>query len=148
MRTIPKRNGTANNTIHDNNTVLPLPPENPDLHMESDIHARFIKHLRHVPNSQTDIKILSAIQFTADMLDLTDELVAKVLVDLGLRARRKAFPASYLKYVDRSLMRAGWSIGGPTASSLALKKHWDQIGEDRFAAFRHAYPLVEEPVTL
>lgn len=111
--------------------------------VELEIYARFMRHLRHVPNSRTEIKILSSIQFTADMMDITDALVAKTLVDMGLRAPRKAFPASFLEHADNALMRTGWDVGGPSNALIDLKKHWDDIGEDRFAAFRKSYVLQE-----
>lgn len=137
-----------NKKHRNNHTVLPIPLIENGARMEMEIYTRFMRHLRMVPNSRTEIKVLSAIQFTADMMDLTDALVAKTLVDMGLYAPRRAFPASYLEHVDRSLMRSGWEVGGPSASTLALKKHWDKIGEDRFAAFRREYPKVEEPATV
>lgn len=118
----------------------------PDTHManhdiEMEIYARFMRHLRHVPNSRTDIKILSSIQFTADMMDITDALVSKALIDMGLRAPRKAFPSAFLDYADAALMRTGWEVGGPSNTLIELKNHWDEIGEDRFAAFRKSYAL-------
>ena len=122
----------------------PLPPLKKSCRSEMEIYARFMRHLRMVPNNREEIKILSAIQFTADMLDLSDALVTKILVDLGLRCPRKALPAAYLDHADRALMRSGWSVGGPSASMIALKKHWDSIGEDQFAAFR-SMPAVAEP---
>ena len=128
-------------------SILPLPPEDKGVqsHSDMEIYARFMRHLRLVPNSQMEIKILSAIQFTADMLDIGDALVAKTLVDCGLRAPRKAFPADYLKFVDRSLLRTGWHVGGPTSGSIDLKEYWDHIGEDKFASFRHEVEVVNEP---
>ena len=124
--------------------VLPLPPEKEGEDIEMEIYARFMRHLRLVPSSQSNIKVLSAIQFTADMIDLEDALVSKVLVDHGLRAPRKAFPTSYLEHIDQSLMRSGWHVGGPTMASLDLKNYWDKIGEDKFAAYRHIAVKVEE----
>lgn len=136
------------NSVTGNATmVLPLPPTDKAAVSEMDIYARFMRHLRMVPSSRADIKILSAIQFTADMMDIGDALVAKTLVDLGLRAPRRALPAAYLDHVDRSLMRSGWDVGGPSTATLALKDYWDDIGEDPFAAFRREYPRVEERVT-
>lgn len=111
---------------------------------ELEIYARFMRHLRHVPNSRMEIKVLSSIQFTADMMDLTDALVAKTLVDMGLRAPRRAFPAAFLDHVDAALMRCGWEVGGPSNAMVELKHHWDEIGEDRFAAFRKQYVLREQ----
>ncbi len=129
-------------------TILPLPPEKDAQNdIEIELYARFMRHLRMVPNSREEIKVLSAIQFTADMMDLRDDLVAKILVDLGLRAVRKAFPAAYLEHVDKSLLRSGFELGGPDAATLDLKSYWDAKGEDKFAAFRRDYPVAEIPVT-
>ena len=129
--------------------TLPLPPDlNNGQSAEMEIYARFMRHLRMVPNSREEIKVLSAIQFTADMMDLSDALVAKTLVCLGLRASRKALPASYLEHVDKSLMRSGWAVGGPDGSTIDLKEYWDRTGEDPFAAARREFPLAEIPVTI
>ena len=134
----------SNDNRNESTTLLPLAPEDKNAHTEMEIYARFMRHLRMVPNSRMEIKVLSAIQFTADMLDISDALIAKTLVDLGLRAPRKAFPSDYLEFVDKSLLRTGWDVGGPTKSASELKLHWDNIGEDKFAAHRHSIPVVSE----
>ena len=123
--------------------TLPLPPE---LEESADmkVYARFMQHLRCVPNSRREIKVLSAIQFTADMMDHSDAHIAKVLVELGLRAPRMAFPAEFLTFADQSLMRNGWEVGGPSSSLLELQSFWITHGEDRFAAFKRDYPLLSE----
>ena len=128
-------------------THLPLPPQKSE-GREMEIYARFMKHLRYVPNSKSEIKILSAIQFTADMTDHSDAHVSKALVELGLRAPRMAFPAEFLKFADQSLMRNGWEVGGPSAALLELQSFWNSIGEDRFAGFKCEYPLVSEEAFL
>jgi hypothetical protein len=124
--------------------MLPLPPEHKEMKSEMEIYARFMRHLRLVPNSQMEIKVLSAIQFTADILNESDAYVAKALVDLGLRAPRKAFPATYLEFVDKSLLRSGLELGGPTQSASELRAHWNAIGEDKFAAARYDFPVAEQ----
>lgn len=124
--------------------ALPLPP--PDMVKQKDemaIYARFMRHLRHVPNSRMDIKILSAIQFTADMLYHSDAHVAKVLVELGLRAPRLSFPADFLSFMDQALMRSEWEIGGPNEAMKELKEFWDGIGEDKFGNVKAGYDLLE-----
>ncbi|MEM9469807.1 MAG: hypothetical protein AAF988_06560 [Pseudomonadota bacterium] len=116
---------------------LPLPPDPKEDLLEAapelEIYARFMRHLRMVPNDNIEIKILSAIQFTADMLDLRDELVAKILVDCGLRASRKAFPSAYLDHVDSALSRTGWHVGGPSNAMIALQKFWESYDGDEKA---------------
>ena len=125
--------------------ILPLAPD-AEARSEMEIYARFMRHLRMVPNSRLEIKILSAIQFTADMLDIGDALVSKTLVDLGLRGPRSSFPSDYLDFVDKSLLRTGWEVGGPTVSAVELKAHWDEIGEDKFAAYRGEPVTIERPM--
>lgn len=114
--------------------ILPLPPQaGAETKFEMEVYARFMRHLRSVPNSRMEIKILSAIQFTSDMMDTGDALIAKTLADLGLRAPRKAFSVSFLDFADRALMRTSWETGSPPSCVLKLRDHWDRIGEDRFA---------------
>ena len=134
----------SNDNKVDGNIYLPLPPTDQEATAEMEIYARFMRHLRMVPNNRLEIKILSAIQFTADMIDVADEYVAKVLVDLGLRATRKSFPSSYLEFIDRSLVRSGMAYGAPSETALELRKHWDLIGEDKFASFQYNFDIVDE----
>jgi len=141
-----KANDNLKSITPSNSIVLPIIHPGETGSLELDLYARFMRHLRCVPTSEMDIKILASIQFTADIMDMNDSLVAKMLVDMGLRAPRRAFPASYLDYVDRTLMRSGFEIGGPKESTIALKHHWDAIGEDCFAAFRKEQPFVLEPI--
>jgi hypothetical protein len=113
--------------------TLPLPPTQADeTRFEMEVYARFMRHLRLVPGTRMDIKILSAIQFTADMMDHGDALVARILVDLGLRAPRRAFPVSFIDFVDKGAQRFATGMGAPAPGAMALKQHWDRIGEDRF----------------
>ena len=126
---------------------LPLPPryqETAEAKMEMEIYARFMRHLRLIHNSRMEIKVLGAIQYVADMMDIQDGQVAKTLVDLGLRAPRMAFPAVYLEYADCASLRSPWDVAAPNKSLRELHEFWGRIGEDRFAAFQRSYPLLSE----
>ncbi|MCB1556371.1 MAG: hypothetical protein KDJ15_03565 [Alphaproteobacteria bacterium] len=113
--------------------ILPLPPQDAVRHpFEMEIYARFMGHIRHVPTSRLETKILSAIRFTADMTEENAALIAKTLVDLGLRAPRAAFPGSFLEFADRSLQRTAWSCEGPSRAVSALSEHWAAHGEACF----------------
>ena len=135
-------------TLNKNNHALPLPPpDTMERREDMAIYARFMRHLRHVPNSRMEIKILSAIQFTADMLDHSDAHVGKVLVELGLRAPRLSFPADFLSFMDQAMMRSSWDIGGPSENMKELKQFWNDIGEDKFGAMKAGYDLLEPYVS-
>lgn len=129
---------TNDNVVEDKfeNVFLPLPPLDGADDMELEIYARFMRHVRLVPNNRVDIKILSAIQFTADILDLGDAYVCKALADMGLRAPRRAFPQSYLDHVDQTMQRSSWDVGAPCASSVDMNRFWDDIGEEKPATFK------------
>ena len=121
------------------NTILPKSPPSGDeitatRSEDKMIHSRFMNHLACVPNSRIDIKILSAIQFTADILGYSDAHISKVLVDLGLRASRAAFPATFLDYADNALIRTVWDIGAPSLALKELDTYWIDHREDRFTS--------------
>ena len=144
-----KASAAAHNIANSTERIaLPLPPPpGTEARFEMEVYARFMRHLRHVPNSRMEIKILAAIQFTADMMDASDALVAKTLADLGLRAPRKAYPVSFLDFADKAVSRSIWDNGPPPACVLALRDHWDRIGEDRFSILaRDRYPVYSEGV--
>ncbi len=126
------------------NIVFPLPPKSLSADTEHAVYARFMRYLRCVPNSRVEIKVLSAIQFTADILDYSDAQVSKILVDLGLRAARMAFPAEFLDYADNALMRQRHEVGGPNSQLMGLQSHWANIGEDPFAGVKRQYSLLDE----
>ena len=129
---------------HTSGAVLPLPPRVAGISARADdmeIYVFFMRHLRHVPCSRAAIKVLSAIQFTADILDCSDAHVAKVLVELGLRTSRMAFPADFLRYVDAAMIREGWQVGGPTPALKELGTYWRAQGESPFAAVHDGFCL-------
>jgi hypothetical protein len=125
---------------------LPFPPTDMKATFEMEVYARFMRHLRQVPTSRPEICILAATQFVADMLDVGDAEIAEILVDLGLRAPRIAFPESYLQFADRSMMRSIHEIRVTNNSLKDLQLHWQSIGEDKFAAFKRCYPSLAEGI--
>jgi hypothetical protein len=132
------------NKLETEKVVLPMPPLSREERYEMDVYARFMRHLRCVPSSRMEIKVLSAVQYVADMMDVADGEIAKTLVDLGLRAPRMAFPAEYVAFVDNALMREDWEVGSASPSIKKLQAHWGRIGEDRLEGFRRFYPTLAE----
>lgn len=125
------------------NFALPLPPEK-EKSEDMAVYGRFLRHLRCVPTSRMEIKILSAIQFTADMEGLHDAHVSKILVELGLRAPRLAFPQDFLKYADNAVLREDWEVGSASPALRSLARDWARQGEEQPAATRNFYALLEE----
>ena len=134
----------ANDNILLDNIILPVPELHTTSNEEMEIYARFMRHLRYVPNSRMEIKILSSIQYVADMMHSSDAFVARVLIDMGLRTPRAALPDDYLEHIDQALMRDEWEVGAASPSIRGLRDHWARIGEDKLAGFRRYYPMLSE----
>jgi len=132
------------NNFEGNNIVLPFPPTDMNASFEMEIYARFMRHLRTVPTSRPDIRVLAATQYVADMMNIEDSEVANVLVGLGLRAPRMSFPEAFLLAADNSLMREVHEVGFANPPMQELQSHWYKTGEDKFAAFRRCYPSLAE----
>ena len=126
--------------------TLPLPPLDLTASYEHEIYARFMSHLRTVPSSRPEIRVLAAMQYVADLLDKPDAEIAACLVGLGLRAPRLSFPESYLEFADNALMRDVYEVGCTSGHLRDLQCHWSRIGDDKFAAFRRCYPSLAEGV--
>ncbi|MEM8833184.1 MAG: hypothetical protein AAGB32_01465 [Pseudomonadota bacterium] len=145
MTTYLKSNDNQYNFSGDVRIVLPLPPENVEqCRDEMEVYARFMRHLRLVSNGSVNIKVLSAMQFTADLLNDSDAYIAKVLVDLGLRAPRAAFPSDYLDFVDQSAQCDKQEFGMPSKAVQDIVKHWGRIGEEQFTSVRRQSVIIEE----
>ncbi|MGH1456910.1 MAG: hypothetical protein ACRBDI_09030 [Alphaproteobacteria bacterium] len=136
-------------SLNDKNITLPYLELTQAISEDRALYLRFMGHLRHVPVSRAEIKILSSIQFTADMTDNSDAYIASVLVEMGLRAPRLAFPNSFLDFADRTLMRRDWDVGAPSDGLMALQEYWfNQISshEKPSGDFRQLHSVVREDV--
>tara|TARA_R110002126_G_scaffold13118_3_gene56784 strand:- start:307672 stop:308211 length:540 start_codon:yes stop_codon:yes gene_type:complete len=126
--------------------ILPLPPLDLKDKVDMEIYARFMRHLRYVANSRMEVKVLSAIQFTADMMDIQDAQVARILLDMGLRAPRLSFPNEFLEFADNARSRDNTEFGSAGETLQELYAHWTEIGEDQFIAVKREYAVFDEGV--
>ena len=141
MTSVKKSN---DNKIEGLTITLPFPPTHAQADIDMEIYARFMRNFRQIVISRSEIRVLTAIQCTADIMDIQDAQVAAALVDMGLRAPRVSFPESYLECVDNALMRETHEIGSAGLPLRSLQHHWFMLGEDKFAAFRRCYPTLAE----
>ena len=122
------------------NILLPLPPLKRDAEFEMEVYVRFMRCIRQMTNAQQNMSVLTSIQFVADMMQSPNMQISKVLVDLGLRAPRMAFPESYLEFIDKLAMREIHDIGYSNHALRDLRHHWQAIREDKFQTFGMSYP--------
>ncbi|MES2729224.1 MAG: hypothetical protein V4621_03885 [Pseudomonadota bacterium] len=124
---------------------LPLAPADTGAGSEMEIYLCFMRRLRDVPNSRLEIKILHALQFAADIMNDDVAEVTVTLVNCGLRAPRLAFPALFLERADAALMRDPTGCGAANAALVSLRRHWDSLGEDRWAGVTRKHDRLAQP---
>lgn len=108
---------------------------------DKEIVQIFLQSQRDVVHSRAEVKILSAIHKTADLVGTSDAYIAKILVDFGLRAPRLAFPADFLDHIDNTVIRseqAGFSL--LSKSYKKLIDYWISVGEDPLEFARNPVP--------
>ncbi len=88
-----------------------------------DVYVRFMRHLRVSHHARASVNILLAMEAVVASTDHDALSTAMILVDLGLRAPRAAFPAVFLDLVD------GASGRDMSPAILGLMQHW-QIMDD------------------
>lgn len=133
-----------------NNIELPIPP-NQNKIFEHAVYSTFIRNLHHVPNSKMEIKILTSIQYAADQTNSSDAYVAKMLVDMGLRADRIAFPQSFIDHVENTVKRSraeGFGLNAAYKTLFDAWSHGRQMKEFERLANVCDMPKSLEPVYL
>lgn len=101
----------------------------------------FLQSHAAIPHSREEVRILSAIHKTADLVGVSDAYISKTLVDYGLKAPRLAFPADFLDHIDNALLRsdqAGFSVLSKSYNGLI--NYWASIGEDPFEFAKNPVP--------
>lgn len=124
--------------FEDTYILLPLPPLEPaesKSKFEMEIYVRFMRCLRNISNMPREMAILTALQFVADMMEMIVTEVVEILVDLGLRAPRSAFPESYVKLIDQATMQDIYDVRLSHFPLRDLRHHWQAIREDKFLSF-------------
>lgn len=124
--------------FEDTHILLPLPPLeaiDENAKFEMDIYVRFMRCLRSVSNLRRETAILTSLQFVSDMMEMPIKEVVEILVDLGLRAPRTAFPESYVKLIDQSTMQDIYDVRCADFPLRDLRHHWFAIADDKFHSF-------------
>lgn len=113
---------------HSEAVILPLPPlpHKDDTRFDMEVYARFMRDLRQSNSRDLERAVYLSIQHTAELMDTSDALVAKILIDLGLRAPRSSFPETFLEFADDSLQRRAWESGSAPASLALLGAFWQE----------------------
>ncbi|PJB72068.1 MAG: hypothetical protein CO093_03835 [Alphaproteobacteria bacterium CG_4_9_14_3_um_filter_47_13] len=109
--------------------ILPSPPSSADMDsLKNEIYKCFMKSLYKFSSHNARPEILPAIESVSTTLDISTAFVAKTLTDLGLRAPRREYPASFLDFADHAHSKFIESYKTPSCIA-ALQDYWRAIKE-------------------
>lgn len=96
-----------------------------------DVYVRFMRHLRVSHHARASVNILLAIDAVTASTDHDALSTAMILVDLGLRAPRAAFPAVFLDLIDGSFGR------DLSPAVVDLVQHWKMTDQGAESLGQH-----------
>jgi len=101
---------------------------------DRDIIQIFMQSFRIQNHSRGEVRVFQSIAETSDVTGFSDGVVAKTLVDHGLRASRNAFPIEFINHVDRGSLSSTSQLTNYFKTSYRdLKDFWCDSGESPFA---------------
>lgn len=100
-------------------------------------YAQFM-HAFHAARGKTDeTRILRAIETTAKKTGAAADIVAKTLVDCGLRAGQESFPPAFVTAVETGKPSSHWKTATLSAAQHALAQRWKHPAPARKAGPRN-----------
>lgn len=112
----------------------------PDLNMVKDHSEReivqiFLQRFRDIPFPRDEMRVMQAIEKTANLTGYSDGVIAKILVDSGLRSSRISFPQEFLSHIDLLYLKKGRrNLSRKLKQSYAdLKDFWQRSEENKFS---------------
>lgn len=103
-------------------------------------HAEFMHAFHAQRGMDEERRIYSAIETTARKTGTAPDVVAKTLVDSGLRAGRKSFPHSFITAIENGKPSPSWNIAGLSTHQQELAQAWQKsaLAKTHKAATRRA----------
>lgn len=86
--------------------------------------SQFMHEFQRQPAQDSWYRILTAIETTAKKTGNAPEVVARALVENGLRASKESFPEKFVSAVEDGLAMPRWNIGAVTPQQRELTQFW------------------------
>ena len=87
--------------------------------------TQFLHEFRCQRGKDSYYRIYAAIESTAKKTGSAPELVARSLVESGLRAARESFPGKFVETVEKKSQEPHWNISAMTQQQRALLEFWN-----------------------
>lgn len=132
-------------TNNKNDIIFPVFDYDTDK-FDREIIQIFLSRYRDILFQRDEMRVWSAIHKTADLTGNSEGVIAKTLVDYGLRVARASFPQDFLDHIDQLNIRSHSNRIEELPESYAdLIEFWAYGGEDPFAFIYGASQHYEIP---
>ena len=92
-------------------------------------NGTFMTYFHNIKSDDPAFKTYCAIHFAAEELHNSAENIARMLVEIGLRAPIEAFPKSFTNYIEEKQDRERWDLNGLTTAQKELASLWQEPDE-------------------
>jgi hypothetical protein len=103
----------------------------------------FLNQFMHEFQSQkigdANLRIYTAIEKTAGKTGSAPEVVARALVETGLRAARESFPHKFVQTVEHNAVTPRWNLKSATEQQRQLLSFWRARAPANVRDYRRAY---------
>jgi hypothetical protein len=103
----------------------------------------FLNQFMHEFQSQkigdANLRIYTAIEQTAGKTGSAPEVVARALVESGLRAARESFPHKFVQTVEHNSVTPRWNLKSATEQQRELLSFWRARAPANVRDYRLAY---------
>ena len=103
---------------------LPALQGNPDT-LTRHFLTQFLHEFQRQKGTDTYFRIYAAIENTAAKTGTAPDVVARALVESGLRAARESFPGSFVATVEKNAHAPRWNIVSTTEQQRELLSFWN-----------------------
>jgi hypothetical protein len=106
------------------NFALPALPANADT-LTRHFLTQFLHEFQKQRSTDTYFRIYTAIENTAAKTGSPPEIVARCLVESGLRAARESFPGKFVAAVEKNRHVPTWNLTSATEQQRELLSYWN-----------------------
>ncbi len=107
------------------NFSLPSLPANADT-LTRHFYAQFMLEFQSQRTTDSYFRIYTAIEKTASKTGNAPEIVARALVESGLRASRESFPRQFIASIEKRSVMPKWNLNAMTPQQRELMSFWTE----------------------
>lgn len=99
----------------------------------------FMHEFQRQKLGDANLRIYTAIEQTAGKTGSAPEVVARALVESGLRAARESFPHKFVQTVEHNAVTPRWNVKSATEQQRQLLSFWRCRAPANVRDYRRAY---------